>query len=739
MQNNELEKEQEKLKYTVETIEELLDEERADLNNTIDNFVGEIEQLWRITDEKKVHINNLLTSLDNPYFARIDFKADDDKNEQIVYIGKNGVTKKTDIIVTDWRAPISSLYYDAELGKSSYEAPDGIITGNLSLKRQYEIEKGKLLNYYDVDLVSNDDLLQKYLNSNNDARLKNIVSTIQKEQNDVIRKKFGDNIIVQGVAGSGKTTVALHRIAYLVYNYINSIKQSQHLVIGPNPVFLKYIKSVLPELDVSGVRQCTYEEFAKKYIDEDININSSNNKVTDSILGKQNTDTDKFKCSMKYQQMIEKFLQLYFYSVTSKPLMIGNFEVLSKDVMTEIFQSTSGGYYNNLGNRIDNTIDRICYYIEKNEANIRHRYNNYAHDVFMTASSDKEKDELRKQFVKERNEINKHCRSTLRKYFNKSKIGSKKLYKLFISTIEDFDIYDYKELKLLKKETLKNIKNNSFDFEDLAALIYIESNLSSKKEYEQIKHVTIDEAQDFGEFNFYSLKKALPSSTFSIYGDLAQSIYDYRSINNWNEVNNVMFNNDGTIVKFSKSYRTTAEIMDAADDVADSIGLGKSDLVVRHGKDIDISFVEEEKDIIDHIANKIYEYKEKGYKTIAVISKTDDLSIKLNKELSKIGINIPNITINDDVNSGKFNICTISNQLAKGLEFDAVIINNANEKTYCSNNVLDMKLLYVAITRALHELDIVYEGNLTKALDNQLKKNKKSNLIRIKKFNKINK
>lgn len=739
MQNNELEKEQEKLKYTIETIEELLDEERADLNNTIDNFVGEIEQLWRITDEKKVHINNLLTSLDNPYFARIDFKADDDKNEQIVYIGKNGVTKKTDIIVTDWRAPISSLYYDAELGKSSYEAPDGIITGNLSLKRQYEIEKGKLLNYYDVDLVSNDDLLQKYLNSNNDARLKNIVSTIQKEQNDVIRKKFGDNIIVQGVAGSGKTTVALHRIAYLVYNYINSIKQSQHLVIGPNPVFLKYIKSVLPELDVSGVRQCTYEEFAKKYIDEDININSSNNKVTNSILGKKNNDIDKFKCSMKYQKMIEKFLELYFYSVTSKPLMLGDFEVLPQEIMSEIFTSTSGGYYNNLNNRIENTIDRICDYIERNKRQLRFSYNNYAHDVFLTAVNDKQKEEMRKKFTKERNELNKNCRSTLRKYFNKSKIGSKKLYKLFISTIEEFDIYSYDELKELKKETLKNIKNNAYDFEDLAALIYIESCIAPKKEYEQIRHVTVDEAQDFGEFNFYSLKKALPSSTFSIYGDLAQSIYDYRSINNWNEVNNVMFNNDGTIVKFNKSYRTTAEIMDAADDVADSIGLGKSDLVVRHGKDIDISFVEEEKNIIDHIANKIYEYKEKGYKTIAVISKTDDLSIKLNKELSKIGINIPNITINDDVNSGKFNICTISNQLAKGLEFDAVIINNANEKTYCSNNVLDMKLLYVAITRALHELDIVYEGNLTKALDNQLKKNKKSNLIRIKKYNKINK
>lgn len=194
--------------------------------------------------------------------------------------------KNTDIIVTDWRAPISSLYYDAEVGKCGYEAPNGRINGEMLLKRQYEIEKGELQEYFDVDLVSNDGLLQKYLNDNNDARLKSIVSTIQKEQNDVIRKNLSDNIIVQGVAGSGKTTVALHRIAYLVYNYINSIKQNQYLVIGPNPVFLKYIKSVLPELDVDGVEQCTYEMFAKKYIDEDININPSNKKVVANISGK---------------------------------------------------------------------------------------------------------------------------------------------------------------------------------------------------------------------------------------------------------------------------------------------------------------------------------------------------------------------------------------------------------------------------------------------------------------------
>ena len=727
MKKEELSIEKEKLKNTISIIDNLLEEEKEDLNDLIDNYEGQIEQLWRMTDEKKVHIKNLVESLDKPYFARIDFKNDDDNQKQSFYIGKNGVIKDSNIIVTDWRAPISSLYYSSELGRASYEAPDGTMTGDLSLKRQYEIDSGKLIDFFDVDLVSNDDLLQKYLNTNNDARLKNIVSTIQKEQNEVIRKKFGENLIVQGVAGSGKTTVALHRIAYLVYNYIDHIKQNQHLVIGPNPVFLKYTKSVLPELDVSGVRQYTYETFAQKYIkDDSIVIDTSDKKVTKSILNKNNVDVDKFKCSMKYKKMLEEFMKLYFYKVTSMPLMIGDFEVLSQNEIADIFNSTSGVFYNNLNSRIENTVDRVCDYIDNNKSEISSRYASYSYELFEKANTEQEKNEMRKKFSKERKELDKNCRTTTRKYFNKSKIESKSIYKLFINTIDDFDMYNYKNLNTLKKNTLNSIKTNTFDFEDLAALIYITSLISPQKEFEQIRHVTIDEAQDFGEFNFYALKKALPKATFSIYGDIAQSIYDYRSIDNWDEVNDVMFDKSGEIVKFNKSYRTTSEIMNAADDVSDRLGLGRSELVVRHGPEISISNIDDEKEMALNIARKINEYKNKGYKTIAVISKTDELSKQMNEELDKLGVNIPNVTIDDDLTSDKFSVCTISNQLSKGLEFDAVIINNANEDIYSSNNSLDMKLLYVAITRALHELDITYTGKITKALEHQLN-NKKQN------------
>ena len=686
MNTKEFELEKEKLFKTIEIIKAILVDKEEELKNLFNNFIGDREELWKIADMKKIHIRNLKTSVNKPYFARIDFTSDEDGKVSTVYIGKNGVIKNTDIIVTDWRAPISSLYYDAEIGRCSFEAPNGTISGNMSLKRQFEIELGELQEYFDVDLVSNDELLQKYLNSNNDARLKSIVSTIQKEQNDVIRKKIFDNIIIQGVAGSGKTTVALHRIAYLVYNYMKTIKQNQYLVIGPNPVFLKYIKSVLPDLDVSSVEQCTFEQFAQKYIDENISVNSSDKKVIDNIEGKNNSDVDKFKCSIKYKKMIDKFLKIYFYSITSKSLMLGNFEVIPQNIMREIFEGTEEVYSKDLNNKIEITIDRLCKYIENNYDFITSRYNNYSFELFKNVQTDEEKNKMRNMFSKDRTELSKNCRSILRKYFNKSKVSTIKLYKLFISSINDYDIYNYNNISELKRKTQKNIKNNSYDFEDLSALIYIKTALGLNKNYERIKHTVIDEAQDLGEFNFYVLKESLPASTFSIFGDLAQSIYDYRGINNWNEVNEVMFSGNGEIVNFNKSYRTTAEIMESADDVLDSIGLSRSDMVVRHGNPVQVSEIEDANNIPEYIAEKICEYKEKGYKTIAVISKTDLLSNYINKALKMFGINIPNVTANDDLIDEKFRVCTISNQLAKGLEFDAVILNNANEEIYSSNS-----------------------------------------------------
>lgn len=717
--------EQNHLSDTINTIEYVITLEKKDLDKLYKEFNGDKEELWRIAYLKKVHITNLESSHDVPYFARIDFTYDEDQKDITIYIGKNGVTKDNNIIVTDWRAPISSLYYDAEAGNCQFEAPLGVVTGNMTLKRQFEIEKGQLVDFFDVNLVSNDSLLQKYLNTNNDARLKSIVATIQKEQNDVIRRNLHNNLIIQGVAGSGKTTVALHRIAYLVYNYMKTIKQNQYLVIGPNPVFLKYIKSVLPDLDVSGVNQYTFEQFAQEYIGENITVIPSSIKVTKSINGNKNNDIDKFKCSMSYKLLIDMFMNMFFKSLISKDLMLGDFKVIDRTLIEKVFNETSNLYSRDLKSRIDLTVDRLCKLIDDNKDKIMSSYGDYSFVEFKKAKSREEMDMYRKLFAKDRTELDKNCRVTIRKYFSKGRIDTTKLYRVFLQSICDFEIETSIDIKQLKKETLQNIKKNEYDFEDLAALMYIKSIISNEKSYDIIKHAVIDEAQDLGEFNFMVIKKCLPNSTFSIFGDLAQSIYDYRGIDNWNTVKENVFDDKAEIVNFSKSYRTTAEIMEAADYISDSIGLGKSDLVVRHGNPVELSRIDSNINIPEYILNKIREYKTKGYKTIAVISKTDLLSNYINDDLNMLGLHIPNVTENDDLSDEKFRICTISNQLSKGLEFDAVIINGASEDIYSSSNTLDMKLLYVAITRALHEIDIVYNGELTAPLEALYKKNSK--------------
>ena len=725
----ELKAEKEHLRETIAIIKEILLKEQMSLEKIYSEHLGSREELWRIANRKKIHIHNLESSLDTPYFARIDFTFEKDGKLQTIYIGKNGIMQNTNIIVTDWRAPISSLYYDSEVGHCSFTSPEGEVSGNLELKRQYEINSGNLISYYDVDLVSTDALLQKYLNSNNDSRLKSIVSTIQKEQNEVIRRNLFDNLIIQGVAGSGKTTVALHRIAYLVYNYRDSIKQNQYLVIGPNPIFIKYISSVLPELDVSSVKQCTFEGFAQNYIDEEININSPDKKVTQSIAGKIDNDIDKFKSSMNYKTMLDQFLQVYFYSITAKDFTLDDFTVLNSQKVKEVFDSTYTSTHISLASRIELTIEKLSRIIEDNIDSITTAFTDYTFQAFANLQDPKEEEKMRKKIVKNREELHKFCKSSLRKYFAKAKIDATKLYKLFISSIENYDIFNYKYLKTLKKDTMQNIKNGCYDFEDLASLIYLHKVIAPNLEYSRIRHVVVDEAQDLGEFNFFVLKSALPSSTFSIFGDLAQSIYDYRGIDNWNIVNKIMFDNNGRIINFKKSYRTTSEIMEVADEVSESIGMIHSDLVVRHGKEVDFTPLEQQ-NIPSYIAGKIKEYKEKGYKTIAIISKTNLLSCYINDGLAELGVNIPNITLNDDLSEDNNKVCTISNQLAKGLEFDAVIINYANENIYSSSSNLDMKLLYVAITRALHELDIVYSGELPSPLRLYLKK--KDNVLKLK-------
>lgn len=479
-------------------------------------------------------------SIDKPYFARLDFARDGETKLEKLYIGKVGVMDEdNNNIVIDWRAPVSSMYYDSNIGRASYTAPEGTCTGELLLKRQYDIENKELKGYQDVDTVSNDELLKPYLNASADNRLKNIVSTIQHEQNSIIREPISKNIIIQGVAGSGKTTVALHRIAYLVYNYRESIKPNQYLVIGPNKFFVNYISGVLPDLDVENVKQLTYEELCSEFLNEEISLINEDKKIALSILNEDTLKYEKFKVSMEMKNALDKFIQEIDSNILpNKGIEIKGYEIISRDTIKDIYFSIeSSNIYDNIKKKLDRTNLMLTKYIEDNYdtimSNIKEQYNKNINIV----SKNLNKNELDKYNLVEK-EVKNGCKVSLKKYFINLIPNILNTYTKFLSNMKKYVNPGFYNITfdIRVQENIENIKKRKVEFEDLSALIYLKSRISGIEPYEQYRQVAIDEAQDFGDFSFYALKTLLKNATFSIFGDLAQSIYQYRGINRWEEV-----------------------------------------------------------------------------------------------------------------------------------------------------------------------------------------------------------
>ncbi len=639
--------------------------------------------------EKKLDLIKKL--YDKPYFARIDF-VDQNNIYEKCYIGKIGLADEENKIITvDWRAPIASMYYDSNIGNASYDSPSGVINGTLQMKRQFNIENGKILSFQDVDDASNDEMLKPYLNASADNRLKNIVSTIQEEQNNIIRESINKNIIVQGVAGSGKTTVALHRIAYLVYNNIDKYKPEQYLVIGPNKFFINYISGVLPDLDVSDAKQLTYFEIVCKLLNENLELLSDDKKLADAVNNKDMSN-DKFRNSLEYKNIIDDFINDYIKNIIP-PVNFSykGYDILSNLVVEKLFEEAESDS-EILSVKMDKFYSRFARFINEKNARILYTARNYYYNNIDLDPSKKNLNSFEK-------EIKNKCNTSIRNYMKKAKPNILTLYISFLETLRDSNETYYKKV-------ITNIRRKKVEFEDLAALMYFYYRFYGCSNFSDFKHTVIDEAQDLGVFNFYALRKIMPKSTFSIFGDISQSIYSYRSMNNWNEI--VDLNYENINVKYlEKSYRTTIEIMQEANYITRHLQLTEAKPVLRHGVDVKYTKTNNKYDDITNILN---EYVKKEYKSIAIICKDENESNEVYDYIFKTGIILSLITDNNvEYNGG---ICVITSYLAKGLEFDGVIISDASSNVYLEDRKIDLKLLYVAMTRALHELTLCYSSNL---------------------------
>ena len=704
MNKDEFLEEKQHLEKTIKDYEEVISDTKLKLKNLSNLYPNKEHRM--IEQERLTHkVKKLENSLKKPYFARIDFYNAESAIKDICYIGKIGLTDyDNNVITVDWRAPISSLYYDSNIGKTSYISPDGMVFGELQLKRQYDIENSILNSFNDVDTVSNDEILKPYLNVSADKRLKNIIATIQGEQNIIIREPVTNNSIIQGVAGSGKTTVALHHIAYLVYNNRDLYNANQYMVIGPNSFFVDYISNTLPDLDVDGVKQFDFVDFASKYLDIDFEIKNSLDNFDSSDTGKDEDNFSYYRTSLEFQYFIKEYMKKFEKNMLPKiDLEYKNVKILSFNEIEAEYYSINKKTSTTISKRIDKAILLLSKKIDDRKTDI---LNKSLQTVIKENDSHKQKENAKdNQLIKK--ELESSGINILKRYFKKIK----------------FNIYDiYANILLqLKKENMFNneidvkleeLKNRILEFEDLTPLMYINYIINGAEEYKKYKHIVIDEAQDYNLFTFFILKQILSNSTFSIYGDLAQSLYSNRSIKSWEDVIEKVFNNNISIKYLNKSYRTTIEIMNEANKINKHLNYTLAEPVIRHGSNVQYINTEQES-IKETILNQIDYMKKQGCKTIAIIGKTskevDDIYNEIIDKIDIEKITSKNYNFSND-------ICITTGYLSKGLEFDGIIIFNVTDSNYDINNKLDMKLLYVSMTRALHELSILYDANLLNIL-----------------------
>ncbi|WP_029906736.1 UvrD-helicase domain-containing protein [Prevotella sp. 10(H)] len=608
--------------------------------------------------EKRKRLGKIL---DIPYFGRIDFEEKKEGSQVIpVYIGihtfYDPINKSN--IIYDWRAPVSSMFYDNELGKAHYNTPTGErINGNISLKRQYRIRKGILEYMIESSLTVHDDILQKELSVNADDKMKNIVTTIQKEQNSIIRNEEANTLIIQGVAGSGKTSVALHRIAYLLYAHKGSISSKDILIISPNRVFADYISNVLPELGEETVPEASMEQILSKIIDNKYKFQTFFEQVAE-LSGKPSQEfieRIRYKATLDFVSQLDKFI-----------LHIENNYFHAADVKVTKYITVPAEYIAEQFRRF-------------------HRYPMRQRFEIMTEYI---ADSLKTQYrvVLSTAECN---------------LLKKEVKKMFAGN-NDLQVYKDFFKWTGKPEMFKIQKGYILEYADLAPLAYLHIALEGLKNHSGIKHLLIDEMQDYSPIQYKIIQKLYPCRK-TVLGDSNQSVNPYGS-STADMISNSLVG--GEVMKLCKSYRSTYEITEFAQKIRYNNELKA---VERHGEEPQIVDYKNPEEEIRGIIELIQKFRKSDYKSLGIVCKNEHQAEELYEHLKESVKEIYFLSA-QSIAFVKGIIIT-STHMAKGLEFDEVIIPHTDDNNYHSE--IDKNLLYVAVTRAMHRLSLTHYGNLT--------------------------
>ena len=583
---------------------------------------------------------------------------------------------------------MASVYYENAVGPCEYTVQnEKTYAIDLLMKRTYEIENDTLKDFYDSDVVANDELLTKYLAKNKKAVLGEIIATIQKEQNEIIRKSPKQNVIVQGSAGSGKTTVAMHRISYILYNYDKEFRPEDFYIIGSNRILLNYITSVLPDLDVYGIRQMTMEQLFTRLLYEDWDEHT----MRVHALAKEDSFIHIKGTLFWFQNLEEYCRKLEEETILAEDIF------LEVPVKTSSVRRTSSKVTFQKTSKILLTAEVIAAYLNENpEVSIQNKIAMLNKRVMAKVHNEITGKDIR-YTADDKREIQKKYRW----YF-----GGKE-WKTSI-----FELYaDFLEEQRLKGYQLP-VPENDFDVYDLAALAYLYKRVKEIELVREASHVVIDEAQDFGMMVYSVLKFCMRNCTFTIMGDVSQNIHYGYGLNDWEALRKLFLTGPyDSFELLRKSYRNTIEISNFAMRILQhgNFPIYPVEPIIRHGKDVTMAQLSDDKELYRYTAEQVKHWQKEGLETIAIVCRDEKEAEKIKKKLGK------KLSVTgDDLENTEFGsgVMILPVAYTKGLEFDAVLLFDPSREKYPSDDA-HVKLLYVAATRALHELAVLYKDILT--------------------------
>ena len=660
----------EKAQIELADLKRLFEEKRLELGNNFyeykqgQDLSGTFTSMSQIEEQQlglEKEISKLRNQNNSPYFARIDFQTS--SALQKVYIGLGSIIYNKKVYAVDWRSPIASLYYEYELGDAQYHINDKVIKGALTLKRQYKIENQQLLSYFDTNLTINDEILQEILSKHASDKMRQIVSTIQKEQNAIIRTEKTENILVQGVAGSGKTSIALHKAAYLLYKHRRSLKSSDILVLSPNNIFSSYISEVLPQLGEDNLVETTFAQLVRTELKRPIEPRED---MLDEIATKADQDTlneISYKSSYEFLDSLLRFLKGPLTDIFSPKTLRyvikekdeGNEEIVFTEEETRnLFFKTFKGY------------------------DFYERINKIAWQYAMVFTEKRHYNKMQHRGLKDRF---KHI-----------------LYSFMpISDVEQiFQIF-------MAREKLSAKKTNTIKYMDKGTYLAIKHYLYGLEHDFSAKYLIIDEMQDFTPVDIYMFKK-IWSCPYMIVGDVNQCIEKTLSKEYLQLTADFLGCN---VYNLNKTYRSTQEIASFANNM---IGIKNVEYVNRRGQSPKVIQTENQGLTIA----KIITEECSDFDHIAIICKCNKEAKEICKQLNgKI-----DYVLMKEPEDYKNKVLVTTCATAKGIEFDAVIVPNADEENY--KNSLDKNILYISSTRALHKLYFTCQNQPSKYLKNAI-------------------